>query len=66
MPDDIQDQNGPARVCNGGSCAEVERLASGDVRMTSSIEGNDGAVTYTSGEWGDFLTAAKDGKWDFI
>ena len=57
---------GPQIACNGGSCVAAERLRSGDVRVTSSVDGNDGAVTYTDLEWSNLLDDAKAGKWDAV
>jgi hypothetical protein len=58
--------NGPQVVSANGGCVAAERLRNGDVEVTSSIEGNTGAVTYTELEWTHLLEDAKAGKWDHL
>lgn len=56
--------NRPGR-CGTDSCVDVKRHDDG-VTLTSTIDGNDGTVTYTHAEWAAFVPAVKRGDWDHI
>lgn len=49
--------------CASGSCVEVTETDDG-FAFTSTIEGNDGSVTYTAAEVADFLTQVRAGRLD--
>ncbi len=49
--------------CTSANCVDAVRTADG-VLVTSTIEGNDGAVTFTQAEWDAFIPAVKAGAWD--
>lgn len=49
--------------CNGANCVNAEVTDAG-VLVTSTIPGNDGAVTFTQAEWDAFVPAVKAGAWD--
>lgn len=54
---------GPIQRCGTSTCVDAKLLTDG-VLVTSTIPGNDGAVTFTHGEWDTFLGLVKDGAWD--
>jgi len=49
--------------CGTDTCVDVKRHDDG-VTVTSTIEGNDGSVTFTQAEWNRFMADAKNGDWD--
>lgn len=49
--------------CADAACVNAEKTADG-VRVTSTIDGNDGAVDFTPAEWNTFIDEVKAGKWD--
>lgn len=49
--------------CANSSCVDVKRH-DGGVTLTSTIDGNDGTVTYTFDEWNTFVGNVKAGLWD--
>ncbi len=53
----------PGTRCSANSCVHVEQVGESFV-VTSTIEGNDGSVTFTAAEWAAFGEQVKDGKWD--
>jgi hypothetical protein len=63
MPDLTPATSGPFNRCSHGGCVDVKRHDDG-VTLTSTIDGNDGVITYTHTEWATFLTDAKAGRWD--
>lgn len=55
----------PAPRCSSGACVDVKPVAGG-FRFTSTIDGNDGAVTYTDAEVAQFFADVKAGNWDHL
>lgn len=53
----------PGPGCASNTCVAVELTAEGVV-VTSTIEGNDGRVVFTTDEWDAFIPAVKAGAWD--
>lgn len=51
--------------CGTNTCVDVKPDGDG-FRFTSTIDGNDGAVTYTRGELARFFADVKAGKWDHL
>jgi hypothetical protein len=51
--------------CGSGQCAEVNETAEG-FTLTSTIDGNDGSVTYTPAEFAHFLRMVKAGDADAL
>jgi hypothetical protein len=49
--------------CGSTTCVNAEKV-NGGVLVTSTIPGNDGAVTFTHSEWDAFLGQVKAGNWD--
>lgn len=49
--------------CSNGNCVDVKRSDDG-VTLTSTIEGNDDAITYTHAEWNAFGKQVKAGDWN--
>lgn len=49
--------------CASDGCVQVQETPEG-FQFTSTIDGNDGAVTYTADEVSAFLADVKAGKWD--
>ncbi len=49
--------------CADGQCVHAEKVAHG-VRVTSTIPGNHGAVTFSTGEWDTFIAEVKAGARD--
>jgi Domain of unknown function (DUF397) len=49
--------------CGTNCCVDVKATGDG-VNVTSTIDGNDGAVTFTNTEWNGFLDQVKRGEWD--
>lgn len=53
--------------CSAGTCVKLEEDADlGGYIATSTIDGNDGAVFYTYGEFVQFATDVKAGKLDHL
>lgn len=52
--------------CASGACVDVKADGRGGFTFTSTIDGNDGAVTYTRAEVETFLTDVKAGDWDHL
>jgi hypothetical protein len=50
-------------ACGSSTCVDVKRSDDG-VTLTSTIDGNDGTVTYTHAEWNAFGKQVKNGEWD--
>lgn len=51
--------------CSNGACVHAEVSADGvSVTLTSTVEGNDGSVTYTRDEWDAFINGVQIGDWD--
>ncbi len=48
----------------GTSCVQVEPI-DGGVRVTSTIDGNDGVVEFTTLEWDTFINTVHAGGWDW-
>ncbi len=46
-----------------GACVQVRQVGD-EFLVTSSVEGNDGAVTFDATEWAAFGKQVKDGLWD--
>ena len=63
MPNLTPAASGPFNRCATGACVDAKRHDDG-VTLTSTIEGNDGTVTYTHAEWTEFMSAVKRGDWD--
>lgn len=55
--------SGPFIRCATGACVDAKRHDAG-VTLTSTIDGNDGVVTYTQAEWDTFVGDVKAGHWD--
>jgi hypothetical protein len=53
----------PPISCTSGSCVDVKRHDDG-VTLTSTIDGNNDAITYTHDEWDTFGRQVKNGDWD--
>jgi hypothetical protein len=49
--------------CSHGGCVQVSDSDPG-FTFTSTIDGNDGAVTYTAAETANFIADVKAGKFD--
>lgn len=49
--------------CGNTSCVAAE-VQGETVKVTSTIEGNNGVVHFTQDEWSAFLEQVKAGKWD--
>jgi Domain of unknown function (DUF397) len=49
--------------CSSGACVDVTTTPDG-VALTSTIDGNNGRVTYTADEWSTFMADVKSGAWD--
>jgi hypothetical protein len=49
--------------CLSGTCVDAKRHDAG-VTLASTIDGNNGEVTYTQAEWDEFGRAVKEGVWD--
>lgn len=62
-PQDWTDRTARRPVCSADNCVDVKRSDDG-VTLTSTIEGNDGAVTYTHAEWNAFGRQVKNREWD--
>ena len=70
-PVPVNSQSLPARgpgsgACGNSTCVDAKRLGPDAIEFTSTIDGNDGAVTYTQGEVTQFFADVKNGKWDHL
>ena len=65
QPDDLPIVQNSTRGpwCGTDTCVDVKRH-DGGVDLTSTIDGNDGCVTYTHAEWNQFVGDVKAGHWD--
>jgi hypothetical protein len=56
----------PFGSCSAGNCVDVKATGPDAFTFTSTIDGNDGAVTYNRGEVSQFFGDVKAGKWDHL
>jgi hypothetical protein len=62
-PDGLVPQSWPS--CAHATCVDVKPNGAG-FEFTSTIDGNDGSVTYTRDEVVQFFAEVKGGKWDHL
>lgn len=54
-----------SNYCPQGNCVDIERVGD-NFLFISTVDGNEGSVTYTPAEVAQFLADVKAGKWDAV